>query len=122
MATANSGGCVPEMTDAMVPDSMMGKMGRIQVGIMLCSPKLYAEKTYEYCPTATLVVTPTYNQNATWMTHNSGPVSSLASTGSSGTQYRCVDVMMVAMDRKKVGKKKPSRGWVSERVKAPLNR
>ena len=54
--TPDAAGCVSEMTEAMVPDSMMGKMGRIHVGIIDCRPKLCVENTYEYWPTATLVV------------------------------------------------------------------
>ena len=44
MGTAAAAGCVSAMTDAIVPDNMMGKMGRIHVGIMVCSPKLLSGK------------------------------------------------------------------------------
>lgn len=45
MGTAVVSGCVSAMTEAMVPDSMMGKMGRIHVGIMVVRAKLWAAKT-----------------------------------------------------------------------------
>ena len=46
-------GCVSAITDAMVPDSMMGKMGRIQVGIIVFNSKLWAAKTKLYWAMAT---------------------------------------------------------------------
>ena len=35
IGTASIAGCVDAMTDAIVPESMMGKMGKIQVGIIV---------------------------------------------------------------------------------------
>jgi hypothetical protein len=45
-----------KITVAIVPVNMTGKMGKIQLGIIDCSLKLWLSNRYVYCPTASIKV------------------------------------------------------------------
>lgn len=96
------------MVAAMVPPSIIGKIGRSHDGMNFWSGYVCAAKRKEYWKDARQNVRKTYTQKAMAMLVTIQPrVGWFASYDS--TIYFCVPVMMVATERKNGPRKRPSR-------------
>ena len=115
MDMADVSGCVCAITDAIVPESMIGKMGKIQVGIIVCRLKLCLAKMKLYWPMARHRVVLTYIQNKT-------RIAVVPDVPALGITYFSVFVISVATARNAVGRKKPSREWPMLVVNEPGNK
>ena len=91
------------ISEARVPQSIIGKTGRIQAGVMDWIVKGLPVKRKKYCPTATQKVQAAYIQNSILIvTTSHGPHL--------GTPYICIWDSMLTIDIQKVGKNSDSVG------------